>query len=272
MTPLAPIRKSQAQAALRKRLAATNSQVDARGYVNTPQENLLPGVDMTQFENDLKEGDGDELRMKFCAAHSSAALAVNTFAPFKTNPVGLHLLGNSGAMELRFEKQLTVVPGRRPANLDVWIRGEHGIVAIESKLLEYFDLKMAKFAPAYAELESLAEENWWSVYQQSIKDPRQHLDRAQLIKHYLGLRRFQHAGTELGPITLLYIFWEPTNWQDVEICKEHRAEVKAFATQVCGSTVAFRWMTYPQLWNDWLAIPSLAEHASNLKNRYEVRL
>src|SRR6266478_2197553 len=80
---------SRAKAALRRGVAV---QKDAKGYVLTPHENLISGVTMDQFETDLRQGDGDELRTKFCALHSSCALAVNTFAPFKTRPEQLVLL------------------------------------------------------------------------------------------------------------------------------------------------------------------------------------
>lgn len=72
--------RRRAQRALRQQFAGAS---DTKGYVRSPVDNLVPGVRLEQFEDDLRKGAGDELRMKFCALHSSAALAVNTFAPFK---------------------------------------------------------------------------------------------------------------------------------------------------------------------------------------------
>jgi hypothetical protein len=43
---------------------------DGKGYTRSPQENLLPGVDLATVESDLRRGDGDELRTKFMAVHS----------------------------------------------------------------------------------------------------------------------------------------------------------------------------------------------------------
>ncbi len=57
-----------------------------KGYARWPQDNLIPGIKLAMFEEDLRRGDGNELRMKFCAVHSSAALAVNCFALFKEQP------------------------------------------------------------------------------------------------------------------------------------------------------------------------------------------
>jgi hypothetical protein len=64
--------------------------VSSAGYVRDPSENLLEDI-----EADLCQGDGNELEEKFRAAHSSSALAVNNFAPFKRRPGSLKLAGIS---------------------------------------------------------------------------------------------------------------------------------------------------------------------------------
>lgn len=50
------------QLALRNQL---ERQTDAKGYVCTPTENLIDGISLEQFEDDLRGGDGDELGGKF---------------------------------------------------------------------------------------------------------------------------------------------------------------------------------------------------------------
>src|SRR6185295_9756925 len=100
--------KQRAKEALRSRFGRPT---DARGYVDRPQANLVPGVLFDQFEADLRRGDCDELRTKFCAIHSSAALGVNTFAPLKERPHDLCLLGENGAMSIEFEKRLPIIAG-----------------------------------------------------------------------------------------------------------------------------------------------------------------
>ena len=70
--------RAKAKAALNRSFAGNT---DNKGYVDWPEANLVSGVHLEQFERDLRQGDGSELRMKFCAVHSSAALAVNCFAP-----------------------------------------------------------------------------------------------------------------------------------------------------------------------------------------------
>ncbi|HEY5331717.1 MAG TPA: hypothetical protein VIJ79_17695 [Acidobacteriaceae bacterium] len=96
------------------------AQVNEKGYVKTTAENLVEGVYPEDFEADLREGDGNELESKFRAAYSSSALAINTFAPFKTKPADLRLPSGSGFTELRFERKCPHgLVGRRPPNLDV---------------------------------------------------------------------------------------------------------------------------------------------------------
>ena len=82
---------------------------------------------------------GNELKMKFCAVHSSCALAVNTFAPFKDRPGDLVLLGQSGFEPPTFEKELPSGLRGTPPTLDVFLCRGSEVIAIESKFTEYFN-------------------------------------------------------------------------------------------------------------------------------------
>lgn len=246
---------------------------DDRGYTHGPHENLLPGIDLATVEDDLRGGDGDELRTKFCAVHSSCALAVNCFAPFKVQPSRLALLGKQGATKVEFEHKLNIFRGGTAPNLDVWIEFGDDVVAVESKLLEYLTPKKPQFSTAYDRLAPpKSDPRWWGVYEEAKRGSEQHLDRAQLIKHYFGLNRFLTAHPECSEATLLYLFWEPLNWHDFQEFKQHREEVSEFAEAVSGSQIEFHWMTYNDLWEEWGLIPDLAARAGSLKARYQVRL
>jgi hypothetical protein len=85
--------------------SAPHSVLDENGYVGAASQNLIEGVRLEDFEVDLLQGDGNELKGKFRAAHSSSALAVNTFAPFKTHLDALRLPGGSGFDYLHFEQK-----------------------------------------------------------------------------------------------------------------------------------------------------------------------
>jgi hypothetical protein len=247
--------------------------IDSRGYVPTPQDNLLSNVKMSQFEEDLKQGDGDELRMKFCAAHSSSALAINCFAHFKDHLGDLQILGQGNTTFLGFEKRLVIFPNRRPANLDVWIEGPERIVAVESKFLEYLTPKRPEFAPIYDNLKPpFSESCWWEVYKQSKAGTKAFLDSAQLLKHYFGLRRMLEITVDKRKVTLLYLFWEPLNWEQFEAFATHRSEVVKFAHQTESSDISFKWLSYPQLWEKWSKDEDIQVHATNLRERYELSL
>ena len=272
----APTQTAKAKAALH---LTFGKATDAQGYVNLPQENLIAGVRLDQFEKDLRRGDGDELQAKLRAVHSSSALAVNCFAPFKDRKEDIHLLGRHGAVGIEFEWPLRIFRGGTPANLDVWVDQGNRAVAIESKLLEYFEPKKPKFSPAYERLAPpISDSHWWAAYTDAKQGAVQHLDRAQLLKHYFGLNQLQRRRQSQQPpappqdLVLLYLFWEPVNAPDLAICHQHRTEIQELARQVSDSAVKFRWISYPKLWQEWIAIPALAEHAENLKRRYEVGL
>ena len=245
---------------------------DDKGYTLSPQENLLAGINWALVEDDLRHGAGDELRMKFRAVHSSAALAVNCFGPFKDHPEALRLLEKQGAKQVEFEHKLPIFGEVGAPNIDVWIDRGQDVLAVESKLLEYFTPKKAEFSAAYEDLASESDPIWWRVYERAREGRHRHLDEAQLVKHYFGLNAFRKKNPEGPVVTLLYIFWEPLNWQDVEECRQHRDEVKEFENSLFGSHIQFLWMSYNDLWEEWRAIPELEKHAQRLMDRYQVRL
>lgn len=91
--PLNACRSALIQGLLR---SAPGTELDENGYVTNASQNLIKGVRLADFEADLRQGDGNEMEGKFRAAHSSSALAVNTFAPFKATAAALRLPGGSG--------------------------------------------------------------------------------------------------------------------------------------------------------------------------------
>ncbi len=86
-------------------------------YTRTPSENLLTGLP-EEVLDDFSAGDGGELEgdpPKFCAVHSSSALAANAFGPFRLHPEALTLAGLGGFTEASFEKKLPTGLTRDPA-------------------------------------------------------------------------------------------------------------------------------------------------------------
>lgn len=118
---------------------------------------------------------------------------------------------------------------------------------------------------------SLAHPTWRAEYDRLVEDPRRYrfLDAAQLIKHYLGLRR---RFTD-RPVTLAYLYWEPTNAAETATCVVHAAELAEFSRLVADPSTRFIGMSYRTLWNDWTQRdqPSwLRDHVTALRQRYDV--
>jgi len=257
--------------------AVAQVSTDAKGYALQPQDNLLPGVRLEQFEQDLRTGAGHELRSKFRAIHSSSALVVNTFAIFKDKPGDLSLLGRAGFGSPVFEHVLPTGLRGTPPTLDVFFRLGDEAIAVESKFLEYFTSKKAEFSPSYTRAAlPWAEDCWWEVVDNAKQVGKCHLDVAQLAKHYFGLSRLLEFGDALGwkpaKVILLYLFWEPRNPTEIGVCGIHRREIEALVATVAGSKVAFRSLSYPELWQSWEKIPRVAEHACRLKQKYLVEV
>ncbi len=82
-----------------------------------------------------------------------------------------------------------------------------------------------------------------------------YLDLAQLLKHYFGLRRYQLQQNGDKEIVLMYLYCEPTNAEEIAVCREHQKEVANLANAVSESKVRFNSMTYSQLWSEWKRIP-----------------
>ena len=242
--------------------------LDERSYVDDWRSNLLSGIDPASVEADLRNGKGSELDQKFRAAHSSAALAVNAFGPFRSVDVGIPIPGVGNVAIEQFERTFsTGITGRTPPHLDVAARGDRGVVAIESKCLEYLTRKAASFAPAYQSLSRLRDTPWFAEMERLRADPRcyEALDAAQLVKHAFGLLNSAGEGA-----TLVYLYWEPDDAEHHDLFLRHRQEIVLFEERTGGGDLRFIALSYPELWQSWRegASRSLAEHANRLHLRY----
>ena len=253
--------------------ANANGELDAAMYAKSWQENLLPGIDPLRVEADLRGKGGSELEGKFRAAHSSAALAVNSFGYFLGGEMPLPIPGFAELQFDRFEGLFPTGVGRMPPHLDAVAHNDETVVAIESKCLEYFTPKRAKFASNYFEkiVDKRRDGPWFSEMVRLSEQPRTyaHLDAAQLIKHAFGLEY-----TVQGSVALLYVFWEPTDARSHALFAEHRSELADFAGRVAGGKTQFSYMSYPELWAHWgtSGSASLAAHVKLLRARYSGKL
>ena len=237
-------------------VSAPHVALDKNGYTSEACHNLIEGLTLADCEADLRQGDGNELEGKFRAAHSSCALAVNTFAPFKSEPATLSLPGEGDFTRLSFERKCPHGLRGKSPNLDVLAEGPSRVVAIESKCLEHLTAHVAEFSPRYEAgiVDERRQSPWFAEMLRLNRKPSTYcwLNAAQLVKHAFGL-----AHTFTGrPVTLLYLFWEPSNPEEFPSFAEHRAEVERFAASIAGGTPGFMAMSYPELWSSWSARPS----------------
>lgn len=262
----------------------TSDDFNGKGYVTDFKMNLLPSYVLPKdFECELRT---DELEEKFLAPHSSSALTVNCFAPFRRriNELVLPIKGNFH--KLQFEKKCPIsnqhstnLQGGLP-HLDVLLSGESGVIGIETKLIEHIrDYKCAEFSDAYLELTTDDyTQKFFEEMHVLIKEKKKYtyLDATQLIKHAFGL-----ANTYKGKkqITLLYVYWQPEDPDHPKYAhhfQKHKKEIKNFKKQVNGSKLNFHAISYPEIWDMWSkhsrTKPWLSEHISNLKERYLIRL
>jgi len=245
--------------------------VSKDGYVRCPEDNLISSVHMADFKDDMDSGSGNELKGKFRALHSSAALAVNNFAVWKRNLTDLSLCGIQGFTSLIFERKCSTGLGGTPPNLDVFLESNFCVIAVESKFLEYLTPKKGHFSSSYSrEKLPQAEDTWLHLIERIKKQPKQHLDVAQLVKHYLGLRNLsQESRIE---IIILYLFWEPENWMDFPIFHKHREEIADFVSHIEESSVKFIAQSYLALWDKWEHHDENTQHVSELRKRYQLTI
>lgn len=266
-------------AALAEGLAATGAAVDGAGYAKTFDDALLrqfSSATRTAVRTDLMGKGGSELigngtrRPKFQAAYSSAALAANAFGPFLVENEGIPIAGEIFSGETRLEVECPSGLRGTPPTLDCLVDGER-ILAVESKCTEPFHPHHAQFSPAYGDAMAAAHPTWRAEYQRLVEDPHRyrHLDAAQLIKHYLGLRKQFHD----RPTTLAYVYWEPTNASEIAACSIHAAEIAEFSRCVSDPALKFVAVSYGHLWDDWALDTRplwLREHVAALRRRYAV--
>ena len=149
-------------------------------------------------------------------------------------------------------------------------------MAVESKFLETLQPKKALFKTSYdSVIQAQTEPAWQNIYKSLVDDPTKfiHLDAAQLVKHYLGIRN-TFRDCRVAQV-LLYLFWEPTNAEKISEFESHRYEVTLFSREVEESEIRFVALSYPQLWQDWSKVSGwggMLAHIDALRQRYELNI
>lgn len=245
---------------------------NSTGYVSTVEENLINQFDnWSEITTELENGNGNELHGKFRAVHSSTALCVNNFAPFKHRKDSFSFLGHSDFSEATFEKKLST--GISTPNLDFYLQNVLTTIGIESKFIETIDKKLPHInLDKYLDRKELyyLPQGFSDILRHYIDSKeKMHLDVAQLIKHSIGLinkSRCKNNEPNRTPV-LVYLYWLPTNWSNVQLFLDHEAEIKEFQKQI-RSFIQFVPMSYLEFWEQYEKDQTFGKHIGQVKARY----
>lgn len=197
---------------------------ESHGYVRDYRHNVLSYINTTDYEEDLMEGAGSELKSKFSALYSSSALVVNTFTTFKQNLSKIEFIGMNNFKNARFERPFKTGQQGTSPTLDFSLENDNVVIGIESKYLETLDKKEAKFRDSYFSNKLINTEmlNLINKYNGSIA----YLDYAQLLKHSIGLIKYSMENNKKA--FLVYIYWTPKNYERYKEYKLHEQELSEF--------------------------------------------
>lgn len=256
-------------------------KTDSIGYLKTSEENLIsPFSNWNSIKEEINKGQGSELKpnqyglISFNAVHSSSALCVNAFAPFKLD-LNFPFAGFTGVKVLSFEKKLPT--GISTPNLDLYLETENEMVGVESKFIEILSSKLPnEGGNLEAYINRIEGLNFQSEqYELLMKHylattNKMYLDVAQLLKHILGLLNSKNNPKELKPV-LVYIYWMPNNWRRFREYRQHEREVQEF-TQLIKQFIDFRSFNYSDFMESQIGVFKWTTHIERWKKRYEIDL
>lgn len=255
------------------------------GYVLSNEDNLIDSFpNWSEIKSELSNGSGSELNNKFNAVYSSSALCVNNFAPFKLYKDNISILGFSNFIEASFEKKLSTSLGGTPPNLDFYLETQHEIIGIESKFLETLESKspnkdnnLAPYLKNDSKLSYLPEGFFELIKQYDSDDKRRQLDIAQLLKHSIGIinrsktkYKFFLNSLFTKPV-LIYIYWQPNNWFNIDVYCNHENEVIEYTTEI-RKYITFIPISYLEFWKIYENDRMFSEHIGKMKERYLITI
>jgi hypothetical protein len=238
------------------------------GQVRQAADLLVDGLDGDQLPNSV-----DRTRLR--SAHSAAAIAINSFLPWREAIDQLPLGGWVGFDAIQFEVRCPTGLRGTPPHLDLVALREGVAVAVTVRCTEYLGRRKSQVAPSYDRLlaDTPALGPWFEQLQRLRAAPGsyRHVDLGALVKHALALgRTFPDRAT-----TLVYLFWEPVDADQFVEFRRHRAELATLVRAVEGAGVTFSAQSFDALWREWSrqgAPAWLAAHLARLRARYLVAI
>ena len=150
------------------------------------------------------------------------------------------------------------------------------LVGVESKLTETLEEhEPVEWKPPYFEkrMARLLKDGWADVFSESLEGEwtPSHLGLEQLIKHALAINSRQTTAER----HLVYVYWEPTNADEVAAVGRHRKQVAELKMKVGDASPHLHVLTYDGLFAEWSSLgrPTwAAEHVDELQARYELAI
>ena len=256
-----------------KSIVKQSSYSTGKKTVQNISENLIDGITKDLFEDDFAKGSGNELNAKFLAIYSSSALAANNFSIIKKNPFSFQFLDKSEFQKCNFERQFTTGLGGIPPNIDFVLESSTDVIAFESKYLEHLVKKPASFALAYNKNRLPFLSEFWFNLINIYSGELLNLDVAQLIKHAIGLIKYNCSLGIRKEITLVYIYWVPKNIELFDTFKHHLDQLLKFQNILnTQNDIKFKAMKYDEFWKMYENTELLKEHFSKVRNRYYIEI
>lgn len=237
--------------------------------------NLFPGISAKDVE--AAYSADPEWRQDLAQPHSSAALTVNLFAPWKATLEKLPLGGETGFTHLTFEVAAPLGLDDVPAYFDAFATSPRRSVAIEVKCLEYLSQPSENYRTGFersirqiCESHGRSNEGWLGEANLLDREPEAYgaVFAHQLVKQAFALAHRHASGRQL----LFYLFWEPADWRDHPFFGRHRSDLARLAKAVAGERIGFAYQSVSELIKEWSTLTGpdwLADHRRSLRARYE---
>ena len=214
-------------------------------------------------------------RTRLHSPDSAAALAVNSFLPWRGAIDQLPLAGWIGFDAVQFDVRCPTGLRGTPPHLDLLALRVEVAVAVTVRCIEYLSRRKTSVAPSYDRLLAATPglDPWRQQLDRLRDEPRRyrHVDLGALIKFAVALgRTFPERLT-----VLLYLFWEPLDADRFEEFGRHRQELADLQEAVTSGRVSFSPQSFTALWQDWAARGApdwLADHVDRLRARYCVSI
>ena len=150
----------------------------------------------------------------------------------------------------------------------MFLKKESHVYGIESKFLELLSKKEQKFSESYITHDFKNADEYWlnSLNHYFYSKKKYYFNAAQIIKHYLGLSNCYEDFSK----TIVYLFYEPSNYNQFNEYIQHRAEIIEFISLIDKSSTGFIYMSYNELWDQWQIHGLYPYHIKKLHSRYKM--